>query len=139
MVSEELCCYVSCYFLLPCGGAGASTHLDKTRFRMEGIALFASAPFSAQRKNKRVGGNLPPEKRAKVETKNERKSNTEKQQNINDFGDIFAPKTDQKGVRKQLPTPSWLQERLGRLLGSILEPLGVILGAKKVSKNASTF
>ena len=64
----------SCVFLLRAGGGGASTHLEKTRFRQEGIALFACAPFCAQRKRRELPVKLPTKTRPDGEAKNKRRS-----------------------------------------------------------------
>ena len=124
-------CFATCPVLVSfLVAAPAQARTLKNTFSHGGYCTCRFCTFLCAAKNKRVGDNLPPKQRMKVDTKNKRKRNTEKQQNINDVGDIVAPKTDPKGVRKQLPTPSWLQERLGRFLGSIVEPLGVILEAQ---------
>ena len=48
-----------------------------------------------------------------------------------------APKSVQKWVRKRLAAATWLQERLGGLSGSILEPFWAHVGVQNRSKNAS--
>jgi len=62
------------FVLLRAGGGGASTHLEKTRFRMEGIAFLACAPFSAQRKRRELQDKLPTKARPDGEAKNKRQS-----------------------------------------------------------------
>ena len=64
----------SCVFLLRAGGGGASPHLEKTRFRMEGIAFFACAPFCAQREIRELQDKLPTKTRPDGEAKNKRRS-----------------------------------------------------------------
>ena len=48
-----------------------------------------------------------------------------------------GPTNDQKWVRKRLAAPTLLQERLGGLSGSILEPFWAHVGVQNRSKNAS--
>ncbi len=66
-----------CFFIRS-GGDGASTHLEETRFRMEGIAFFACAPFCAQRKTRELQDKLPTKTRPDGEAKNRRQSIIEK-------------------------------------------------------------
>ena len=66
-----------CFFIRS-GGDGASTHLEETRFRMEGIAFFASAAFCAQRKRRELQDKLPTKTRPDGEAKNRRQSIIEK-------------------------------------------------------------
>ena len=61
-------------FFIPSGGGGASTHLEKPSFRMEGIAFFACAFFGAQRKRIELQDKLPTKTRPDGEAKNKRQS-----------------------------------------------------------------
>ena len=48
-----------CVVVIRSGGGGESTHLVKTRFRMESIAFVACAAFCAQRKRRELQDKLP--------------------------------------------------------------------------------
>ena len=58
------------------------------------------------------------------------RSNAKKTLKMIEIWAILATKIVPKRVRKRLPTPSWLQERVGRLLGSISEDFGIQNEAK---------
>ena len=51
-------------------------------------------------------------------------------QREHDFRGSRGSKKRDKGIRKQYPTGTGLKDRLGRLLGSILDAFGSFLGPK---------
>ena len=49
------CCFLVAFYVVSlrlAGGAGARAHLEKTGFRMEGVAFFACRPFARGAKKK---------------------------------------------------------------------------------------
>ena len=60
------------FFCMPEGGGGASTHLEKPSFRVEGIAFSACALLGALRKRRELQDKLPTKTRPKGEAKNKR-------------------------------------------------------------------
>ena len=73
-ISDVLLTPVSC-FSLRSGGGGARAQLEKTCFRMEGVAFVACAPFCALRKRRELQDKLPTETRHDGEAKKKRERN----------------------------------------------------------------
>ena len=100
----------------------------KTRFRAEGIALFACAPLFARNENNRVTGRTShgnaPRRRSEKEEPEPPRQPPNKDTTHSYFGVKNRSTFGQKRVRKQLRTPSCFQERVGRLFASMMLHFG---------------
>ena len=109
-----LACFL-CYFLRLAGGAGARAHLEKTGFRLEGIAFFACRPLARGAQKRRHDDEKLGNHSLKTHRKRNAKSHAKKHQQMSEHG------------------PKWLPKSLQNPSG---EPLGHQVGRRRVPTSA---
>ena len=108
-------------------GASAWQRLQKTKLEKTSKCIGRASTFSMcaflraapKRQAEDKGGE---EKRSQNRGEKGRRSNAKKTLENDKKLSHFGSKIVQKPVREELAARTWLQERLGRLLGSLLEP-----------------
>ena len=118
-----------CFFIRS-GGDGASTHLEETRFRMEGIAFSACAPFCAQRRRRKFQDKLPTKTRPDGEAKNKRQSIIETRRNREENCAFWGRKSSKNLAGSSFRWQPGANSVLGGSRGRFWRMFGYILAPK---------
>ena len=114
------------YFVL---AAAAQARTLKNHVFAWRVLHFSLVRLFARSEKKRVAGQTSNENATRRRSEKHAPEHHRKTQKLIQQLSIWGSKFVQKRVRKQLPAQTWLEERLGRHLGSLLELFSADLGS----------